>query len=151
MSRAVALAALVALVAPAAHAQEYATTKDAELLVHRAVAFLKAEGREKAFAVFSDPKGQFAYRDLYVAVYDLQGKCLAHGAKKERIGKGFIDDKDPDGKAFIRERLEIARKHGKGWQEYKFQNPLTKQVEQKIAYFERVEDAVVMAGAYKKK
>ena len=151
MSHAITLALLVALAAPPAGAQEYATTKDAELLVHRAVAFLKSEGQEKAFAVFNDPKGQFTYRDLYVAVYDLTGRCVAHGQKKERVGKMFIDDKDPDGKAFIRERIEIVMKHGKGWQEYKFMNPVSKLVEQKVAYFERAGDVIVMAGAYKKR
>lgn len=146
-----ALVVLGTLAAPAARAQDYATTKDAELLVHRAVAFLKAEGKEKSFATFSDPKGQFTYRDLYVTAYDLEGKCLAHGQNRERIGKNFIADKDMDGRPFIRERLEIAKKHGKGWQEYKWRNPATKAVEQKVAYFERVGDVVLMAGAYKKK
>lgn len=150
MTHALTVAVLVSLLVPSAEAEEYATTKDAELLVHRAVAFLKAEGKDKAFAVFNDPKGQFTYRDLYVAAYDMDGRCVAHGQKKERIGKMFIDDKDPDGKAFIRERIDIARKHGKGWQEYKFMNPLSKAVEQKIAYFERVGDVILMAGAYKK-
>lgn len=145
---AVALAVLLPL---AAAAQEYATTKDAELLVRRAVAFLKAEGKEKAFPVFSDPKGAFAYRDLYVTVYDMEGRCLAHGQKKERVGKVFMEEKDVDGKQFIRERLEIVKQHGKGWQEYKWMNPATKTIEQKVAYFEKAGDVVIMAGAYKRK
>jgi signal transduction histidine kinase len=150
--RKLAVAAALAVLLPlAAAAQEYATTKDAELLVRRAAAFLKAEGKEKALPIFSDPKGQFAYRDLYVTVYDMEGRCLAHGQKKERVGKLFIDDKDVDGKPFIRERLEIVKAHGKGWQEYKFMNPLTKTIEQKVAYFEKAGDVVIMAGAYKRK
>jgi hypothetical protein len=51
----------------------------------------------------------------------------------------------------VKERVEIAKRNGKGWQEYKFQNPLTKRVEQKVAYFERVGDVIVLCGAYKKK
>ncbi len=38
---------------------------------------------------------------------------------------------------------------GKGWTEYKFQNPATGKVEQKVAYAERVGDVVVLCGAYK--
>jgi signal transduction histidine kinase len=120
-------------------------------MVRHAVAFLKKEGKEKAFAEFNDPKGRFTYRDLYIMVYDLNGKCVSHGAKKERIGKDFLEEKDVDGKQFVKERVEIAKRNGKGWQEYKFQNPLTKRVEQKVAYFERVGDVIVLCGAYKKK
>jgi signal transduction histidine kinase len=151
MRKLAALAALTLLVPVASRAEEYATTKDAALMVRHAVAFLKKEGKEKAFAEFNDPKGRFTYRDLYIMVYDLNGKCVSHGAKKERIGKDFLEEKDVDGKQFVKERVEIAKRNGKGWQEYKFQNPLTKRVEQKVAYFERVGDVIVLCGAYKKK
>ncbi len=148
MKKLVALAAVLAFPL-AAPAQERATTKDAELMVHNAVATVKKDGREKAFAAFNDPQGPFTYRDLYIMVYDLEGKCLAHGAKKDRIGKSLIDDKDVDGKFFVRERVKLAKEQGKLWQEYKFPNPATKKVEQKVAYCELVDGAVVCCGAYK--
>lgn len=151
MTRIVALAALLALVPAAAAAEEYATTKDAQLLVHRAGSFLRKHGREKALAAFNDRKGPFAYRDLYVFAYDLGGTCLAHPTKPERVGKNNLSDKDPDGREFVRERIEIARKHGKGWQDYKFHNPATNKVEQKVAYFELVDGVLLVAGAYKPK
>lgn len=151
MRRTIAAALVAALLPLAAAAQELATTKDAEMMVHRAVAFLKKEGREKAFAVFSDPQGAFRYRDLYVMAYDLDGRCLAHGFKKDRIGKSFIEEKDPDGRYFVRERMEIAKKHGKGWQEYKYLNPVSKKLEDKVAYFELVDGVVIVSGAYKPK
>jgi cytochrome c len=150
MNKVLALALLVA-VAPAARAADaYATTKDAQLLVHRAATFLKKEGRVKALAAFNDRNGRFVYRDLYVFAYDLDGTCLAHPIKPERVGKNNLADKDPDGRPFVKERLEAARKHGKGWQDYKFHNPATNQVEQKVAYFELVDGVVLVAGAYKK-
>jgi signal transduction histidine kinase len=144
----VAVAALAVLVPAAARPEQFATTKDAEMMVHNAVAFLKKEGKAKALAEFSDPKGRFTYRDLYIMAYDLEGKCLAHGAKKERIGKSLIEERDVDGKQFVKERIQIAKQHGKGWQTYKFQNPVTKQIEPKVVYFERVGDVVVVCGAY---
>jgi signal transduction histidine kinase len=141
---------LLCLVFPVlGRAEERALPKEAESLVHRAVAFLHHEGKEKALAAFSDPKGQFRYRDLYIMVYDLNGKCLAHGAKADRIGKSLAEDKDADGKSFVKERIQIAKEKGKGWQEYKFENPATRKVEAKVAYFERVEDFIVASGAYK--
>ncbi len=100
--------------------------------------------------MFDDPKGRFTYRDLYIMVYDLSGKCVSHGAKKERVGKNLLEEKDVDGKQFVKERVRIAKEHGKGWQEYKFLNPVSGKIEQKIAYLERVDDLIVMCGAYKK-
>jgi signal transduction histidine kinase len=148
--RTLAVLAVLAVLAPSpSRAQDRATTKDAELMVHHAVALLKKVGPEKAFAAFEDPKGGFTYRDLYIMVYDLNGKCVSHGAKRERIGKSFLEEKDADGKQFVKERVKIAKEHGKGWQEYKFDNPVTKKVEQKVAYLERVGELIVMCGAYK--
>jgi signal transduction histidine kinase len=148
---ALALALTVLAAASPARAEEYATTQDAELLVHNAIAFLKKEGRTKAFEEFNDPKGRFTYRDLYVMAYDLNGTCLAHGQTRARIGKNFMKEKDVDGKEFIAERFRIVKQHGKGWQDYKYMNPITKKTEQKTAYFERVGDVVIVSGAYKKK
>jgi signal transduction histidine kinase len=145
-----AVAAALALLPPLALAEERASTKDAELMVHNAVSLLKKDGPEKAYATFNDPKGPFTYRDLYVVAYGLDGKCLAHGANKARVGKSLIDDKDSDGKAFVRERVKLAKEQGRFWQEYKFLNPATKRVEQKVAYCELTAgDAIVCCGAYK--
>ena len=149
MKKLTAVAALLVLAAPAL-AEEYATTKDAEQLVRRAAAFLRKEGREKALAAFQDRQGAFVYRDLYVFAYDMNGVCLAHPTKPERVGKNNLKDKDPDGKEFVRERIEIARKSGKGWQEYKFHNPANDKVEQKVAYFELAGEVLLVSGAYKK-
>ncbi len=60
---------------------------------------------------------------------------LAHGANSKMIGKDLIDLKDSDGKAFVRERLEMAKTKGKGWQDFKFTNPVTKRIEPKATLF----------------
>ena len=131
-------------------AAEFGTAAEAETMVKKAVQLIKTEGKEKAFAEFSNLKGKFVDRDLYITVYDLNGKCLAHGANPKMIGKDLIDMKDPDGKAFIKERMEIAKTKGKGWQDYKFNNPVSKKIEPKAMYFERLDDIVVACGIYKK-
>lgn len=142
------LAILVSALPLAAAAEERATPKEAEAMVRQAIAFLKKEGREKALATFSDLSGPFTYRDLYIAAYDFEGKCVAHGAKKDRVGKNLIDDKDADGKPFVRERVALMKAKGKGWQEYKFLNPVTKKIEQKVAYCEAAGDVILCCGAY---
>lgn len=132
-----------------ARAEERASTKDAERMVHSTIDFIKKNGKDKAIAAVNDPKGAFTYRDLYVMIYDTKGTCLAHGAKKERVGKNMMGDKDADGKLFIKERIDIATKQGKGWQEYRFQNPTNQKVEQKAVYIELYDGLVVTCGAYK--
>jgi signal transduction histidine kinase len=66
------------------------------------------------------------------------------------IGKDLLEMKDPDGKFYVKERVEIAKSKGSGWQDYKFTNPLSKKLEQKTAFVEKVEDIIIGCGAYKK-
>ena len=44
----------------------------------------------------------------------------------------------------------LAKTKGKGWQDYKFTNPVSKKIEQKSAYIEKVDDLIVGCGVYKK-
>lgn len=130
-------------------AEKRGTAKEAETLVRKAVSYIKANGKAKAFAEFGNKKGQFVDRDLYIFVYDLNGKCVAHGQNPKMVGNDLIDMKDPEGKLFVKERVEIAKTKGKGWHNYKFTDPLTKKVEDKSAYVEKYEDLIVGSGIYK--
>ncbi len=96
----------------ALYAAEKGTKAEAEAMVRKAVAFMKANGKDKALAEFSNPKGQFVDRDLYIFVYDLNGKCVAHGANRKMIGIDLMAMKDPDGKEYVKERVEIAKTKG---------------------------------------
>lgn len=133
-----------------AAAADMGTKDEAVAMVMKAVGFIKANGAEKAYAEFSNPKGQFVDRDLYIAVYDMNGKCLAHGANAKMIGRDLLDNKDVDGKEFVKERVEMMKKQTSGWQDYKFRNPTSNQVEPKAMYVERVNDVIVGCGIYKK-
>jgi len=144
----IALAA-VALLALSARGEDRATTKDAEMLVHKAVAFLKKEGKDKAFPVFSDPSGPSTYRDLYIFVIDFKGVVRAHGTKRELIGKNDFNRKDPTGKFFTQEMIKIAQEKGSGWEEYQFENPVSGKLETKVAYVERLDDFFLGCGAFK--
>ena len=125
-----------------------ATKNEAMAMVQKAVAAIKSEGPDKAYREISDPKGPFVDRDLYIVVYALDGMVLAHGADKKRIGTNQINDKDLDGKEFVRERMDLAKTHDSFWQSYKFLNPVTKKIEPKQMYCERLEQTVVCGGIY---
>jgi cytochrome c len=143
------LAVFVLMASQVAVAAEFGTPAQAEAMVKKAVAEIKASGKDKAFAEISNPKGKFIDRDLYVFVYDMTGKCVAHGFNQKMIGKDLIEMKDPDGKFYVKERIEIIKSKGKGWQDYKYTNPLSKKIENKTAYLEKVDDLIVGSGAYK--
>jgi signal transduction histidine kinase len=146
------LAAFAFMAAGPAAAQDKSkgTKEEAVAMVDKAIAYMKKNGREKAFAEFNNKKGAFTDRDLYVVVYDTQGKVLAHGANEKMIGKDVIDLRDVDGKYFVKERVEMMSKPGaKGWQDYKFMNPVTKAIEPKQMYLVRHEDMIVGCGVYK--
>ncbi len=67
-------------------AADVGTKDEATAMVKKAIGSLKTSGADKAYAEISNPKGQFVDRDLYVVVYDMNGKCLAHGANAKMIG-----------------------------------------------------------------
>jgi signal transduction histidine kinase len=151
-SIAIAALALAFAAAPAA-AQDKSkgTAAEATAMVDKAIAHIRKVGREKAFADFNNPKGGFTDRDLYVVVYDMTGKVLSHGANAKMIGKDVIELRDNDGKYFVKERVEMMSKgpNAKGWQDYKFLNPVSKQIEPKSMYLHRFEDMIVGCGIYK--
>ena len=125
-----------------------ATKDEAVAMVKKAVAEIKTEGPDQAYPAISNPTGEFVDRDLYIVVYGLDGMVLAHGANAKRIGTNQIADKDPDGKAFVKERVELAATHPSFWQTYKFMNPVTQKIESKDMYCERLDQTVVCGGVY---
>ncbi len=137
------------MLAGAARAGDAGTAAEAEAMVKKAVALIKSAGADKAYDEVSNGKS-FKDRDLYVIVYDLNGKNLAHGANPKLIGKDLIGLKDPDGKPLIQMFVDVAKSKGKGWSEsYKFLNPVTQKIEGKVMYVERVGDTFVGCGIYK--
>ena len=122
---------------------------EAKALLSRAVAYYKANGRNKAFAAFNNTKGKFVYSDLYIYVIDLNGDVLSHGANAKLIGEHMIDLKDADGKKFIKAIIDYTEVKNKGIMEYKWNNPQTRKIEQKSTLFERVGNVIFICGYYK--
>jgi len=132
-------------------AEAKGSAQEATAMVDRAVAYLKENGKEKAFAEFANPANtQFHDRDLYVFVYDMNGVALAHGNNPKMVGKNLLDMKDSDGKFIIRGFIDVAKGKGKGWVDYKWPNPATKALEQKSSYVVKTDGGLIVgAGIYK--
>ncbi len=133
----------------AALAADGATKDEAVAMVKKAVASIKSEGPDKAYAEIDKKGGPFTDRDLYIVVYQLDGKVLAHGANEKFIGKDMSDAQDVDGKLYVKERIDLAQKQASFWQDYKFVNPVTKKVEPKEMYCERLDQTAVCGDVYK--
>lgn len=141
------LAAAFAL--PAFAAEGRGKPEEARAMLARAVAHIKAVGRERALADFMVKSGPWVDRDLYVTVVDLSGRTLSHGANPRMVGQDNINLQDGNGRYHVKERLEIARAKGRGQQEFAFLNPMTQQIEPRLMFFERLDDIVVACGSYK--
>ena len=149
VTKIVAAIALVVGIGFPAWSAEFATKDEAVAMVKKAVAFIGQQGADKAYAEITNKGGQFTDRDLYVVVYGLDGKVLAHGGNAKLVGKEMIDATDVDGKAFVKERVELAKKQADFWQDYKFVNPVSKKIEPKQMYCQRVGETAVCGGVYK--
>lgn len=135
---------------PAALSAEKGTAEEASAMVKKAITYLKANGKDKAFAEFSNVSNlQFHDRDLYLFVYDMNGINVAHGNNPKMVGKNLLEMKDGDGKPIIRSFIEVANSKGKGWVDYKWPNPVTKALEPKSSYIEKVDDLIIGCGIYK--
>jgi len=132
-------------------AGEHAEREDAIALVKKAAAYIKQNGKDKALGEFNNPKGSFVVGELYIVVLDMSGVLLADGAKPKLIGMSLLDIKDLNGKQFVREEVELAKAKGKGWVDFEWVNPVTKAMEPRSTYFERVDDFIVLSGVYNRR
>ncbi|MYM90182.1 histidine kinase [Rugamonas sp. FT82W] len=133
-----------------AQATNLGTAEEAIAMVKRATALIDKKGKDEAIKQFNEASGPFVDRDLYIAVLDEKGIMVAHGANPRLIGKSLLEMKDADGKTFIKSLIDTAQKHGSGWVEYKWPNPVTKAIESKSTYVEKAGALTVACGIYKK-
>lgn len=142
-------ASLFVAVLPA-HAQQ-ASKDEAIALVEKAAAHLKKNGVETACKDFADAKGGFIHGELYIFVQDMNAKMICHAANARMNGKDLAELKDADGKKFSKAMAELAQAKGSGWVDYQWVNPVTKVIEPKTSYIQRVNEGVFLgAGIYRK-
>ena len=141
-------AVAIALLAGTSLALAAATRDDAVAMVKKAVAKIKAEGPEKAYAEINKG-GEFLNGELYVVVQTFDAKMLVQSANNKMVGKDLIDAQDLDGKYFSRDLGDLGRKQASFWYEFKFVNPATKKIQPKDIYCESLNQTVVCVGVYR--
>ena len=132
-----------------------AQTRDqAKAFVKQAVEFAKKNPKDKFLEEVSGTKGQFHFtkgqnNDLYIFIYDLEGKVVAHGVRRELVGVNRWASKDPDGKPWIQDWTKLVKEKGNGWIEYKELNPAQgNKIMKKASFVELFNGMVIGAGIY---
>lgn len=110
-------------------------------IVDTAVAYAKANGKEKALAEINDPSGQFANSDLFVWAEDFNGTILADPYWKEGVGKNWMDYTDPYGSETTVLNINAIRS-GTGFTHAMFMDTATgqKSAVPKLLYAKAVDD-----------
>ena len=145
----VASAIVYSLASTTVSAADVATKTEATAMVKKAIAFYKANGKEKLIAEINGKNPMFLDRDLYVYVINLDGLTLAHATNQKLVDKNMAQLKDADGKPFLQEIINVGKSGKPGWVDYKWPNPVTKAVESKTTYTEAVDGLVFCAGVYR--
>src|SRR5258708_8270259 len=147
----VAILTVLTLVSSAPSHAEFGTRAEAVAMVKRAQAKYKQIGFDPLVKTINSRAKEFNDRDLYVFIVDFTGRNHANAVTPAITGKMIWDIKDQDGKFIVQDMIAITKEKGGGWIDYRWINPVTKNFEEKSAYFERLggsADYFVACGVY---
>lgn len=122
------------LSAHAVSAAQFGTADEARKLLDRAIAHVEAVGPDAAFKDFSDTKGKFVDRDLYVFCNDGKGIITANGGNPALVNRDLHQIADVDGYQFMKEMEDQVKAKGSGEVRYKWLNPVSKIIQEKVSF-----------------
>jgi cytochrome c len=125
--------------------------KEVKALVDRAARVIDNKGKE-AFPEFKKKGGEWYKGDTYLFVADMKGITLVNAGFPDEEGKSRLDLKDPNGKMFVRDIIEMLKKQDSGWIDYAWPKPGETKPSSKTAYVKKAklgkEIVYVGAGIY---
>ncbi|MCX7217514.1 cache domain-containing protein [Undibacterium sp.] len=127
------------------------TPADAIAMVDKGLSYLQKNGKDALIKEINNKNPDFIKGELYLYIRGMDGTILAHPVNPKLIGKNMTVLPDADGKLFRKEIIELAKTKGKGWVDYRYNNPVTKNLEDKSTYLVRSGDLILEAGIYKVK
>jgi cytochrome c len=132
------------------HATELrGTLEEARQMLGRAAAHYEEAGREQALKDFTEKKEPFIDRDLYVFCYGPDRTISGHGADSGLLGTDVDGLRDVDNVAFGTLIMEAVQESAdEGFVEYKWLNPLTREVEPKVSIVRLIGEDVCGVGIY---
>jgi len=141
---------LLMVLAPSAalSAGERGTPAEAKAMLQKAVAHYKAVGRKQALADFNGKKPPFVDRDLYVVCIGPDYTIVADGGFPQYVGYSSEMWKDLNGKSVGKTGFDIAHSRGQAEVHYKWLNPVTHRLENKVTFFAKTGADTCGVGAY---
>jgi len=140
---------LTAMLAASAVADEIGTPDEAKAMSLKARDAVNEMGRDKAFAAFADPDGEFRDRDLYVFCIDMDGVLIEQPIKPELVGKNMYNF-NKYGDLLFQDMINLVKKSGQGWVDYRWPYPGTDEVRAKTSYVAANDEGFFCGvGAYK--
>ncbi len=82
----------------------------------------------------------------YFWVNDMQARMIMHPVKPELNGKVLLDLKDPNGKAFFKEMVDVCSKYGEGFVDYLWPMPGRDDPVPKLSFVKLYEDWNLIVG-----
>jgi cytochrome c len=129
---------VICLFLPPAFSAEPAQSKEAKeivALVEKAAVLIESKGKA-AFPEFKKKGGEWFTGETYIFIADMNGTFLMHPTNPELETTSGLDLKDANGKIFMREFIEAAKK-GSGWVDYMWPKPGEKKPSKKLSYIKQ--------------
>ena len=122
--------------------------EDAMKLVNEAAA---AATKDKAAAIaeIGKPAGHYVKGELYVFAYDLHGVMVAHPVNAKLVGKNLLEVPDATGNLFRKDIINQVTANGTATVDYKYKNPKSGKVEEKVSFCKKAVELAICAGYYK--
>jgi cytochrome c len=132
-------------------AQERGTKDEAVAMMNAAMDHVKKVGVNKALDDFTNDKGSWTKKDLYVSSVDWKGNSTAHGFNPKQVGRNLWELKDPNGVLLIQEIVKVAQSQKEGWVAYQWPDPLTKKLQDKLSLVRPIPgtELCLIVGIYK--
>lgn len=128
------------------------TKKQIENYVREAISFVKIYGKQEALKEFNLKDGLFTRGELYIFAYDYKCNVLAHPIYPKWVGRDFSELADPTGRKIIKDMVKIVKTRGKGWINYRWFHPVSRDIQQKIGFVHKIDKKWwIGAGRYIKK
>jgi uncharacterized protein len=132
-----------------AGASEFGSRDEAIAMVQRVQEMYRKYGFEATVKAIRAKDKAFFDRDLYAYIIDMSGVVMANGAVPAVQGKDISEFRDQNGKYLVKGEIEICKDPGHGWIDFRWVNPVTKVVEDKSAYLERLGPYCTGVGIYR--
>ena len=125
-----------------------ASKDEAKATAKKVEIYFKTNGKDKTVVEVQKNNGMFEKGEVYVFIFDTNGTWIADPKLPGWVGKYYKSLKDADGKYFIKEAIEALKTKNEVWIDYKCNNPATKKIGLKNAYFLKVGNMIISSGVW---